>query len=224
MGKKTLLADPNDPEFIKESAVIDVSLEVQEFESTSGGIELPEEVNQKVIAYLEKLIRKSYEYKQYITYLKSELDITKCAITPSLDIKEYGIGLEFHHYPLTLYDIADTILRKYLYTKKENDTVSLFNVMEEVMKEHYLGDVGLVPLTKTAHEMAHNGSLKIPISAVNGKYENFMNKYYKYLTPEMIEKIQNATLITDDIAKEFNNKLEKNILNYEVKYNKSETE
>jgi len=213
--------DPNDPEFRKETGVVETNLEVQEFDTDFNGIESPEDVNDKLINYFEKIIRKSYEYKQYIGYLKNELDITQCAITPSLDIKEFDISLEFHHYPITLYEIVDTLLREELYTiPSTQNTVNMFEVMEKVMAEHYRGNIGLVPLTKTHHEMAHNGSIKIPVDSINGNFTKFVQDHKKYMSPELLDKIETAMSITREEADEFNKKLEKNILNYKVKYNK----
>lgn len=227
MGTKIKLAsiDPNDPNFNKEHDSIEIDMEVQRFDEDFSGIELPEEVNQKLINYLEKLIRKSYEYKQYITYLKDELDITKCALVPSLNIKDVNISLEFHHYPITLYDIVDTMLRKSIMTKKNpEDKVNLFEVMSDVMEEHYSGNIGLVPLSKTMHEMAHNGSVKIPMSSVYGNVTKFINKYRSYMTPELLDKTQSALLVTAEDAKNFNNKLEKTVIHYNVEYNDTDTD
>ena len=218
----TAMLDPDDPNLLKETDAVPVNLEVQEFDVDSCGIESIEDVDDKLIGYLEKLIRKSYEYKQYIGYLKSELDITSCALIPTLDIKDLGISLEFHHYPFTLYDIVNIIVKKYLDEKDEDNTVSMFNVMETVMKEHYDGNIGLVPLSKSMHEMAHNGSVKIPISAVYGNYGKFINKYREYIDPDLMTKITLSMSIDDEEAKEFNTKINKNILHYNINYNKKD--
>jgi hypothetical protein len=220
MGTKVKIAsiDPNDPDFNKERDAIDIDMEVQRFDENFSGLELPEEVNQKVIGYLEKIIRKSYEYKQYINYLKTELDITSCALIPTLNITDLDISLEFHHYPITLYDIVETIVHKYFATKKETEKVAMFDVMEEVMKEHYAGDIGLVPLSTTMHEMAHSGAIKIPFSSVYGNVDKFVAKYGKYMRPELREKVTNAKLIDNKMAEEFNKKLEKNVMHYNIEY------
>ena len=89
------------------------------------------------------------------------------------------------------------------------------------MKEHYLGNIGLIPLTKTLHDMAHNQSIIIPISKVNGNYKRFVNKYKSYIDKDIQDRIATAELNNDnDDAKLYNStKLEKNILKYHVKYN-----
>ena len=216
--------DPNDPDFQKEHDAVDVDMDVQRFDENFSGLELPEEINQKVISYLEKIIRKSYEYKQYIGYLKSELDITTCALIPTLDISELDISLEFHHYPITLYDIVETLIHKYFATRKNNEKISMFDVMEEAMKEHYAGDIGLVPLSATMHEMAHSGAIKIPFTSVYGNVDKFVAKYGQYMRPELKDKVTNAKLIDNKIAEEFNKKLEKNVMHYNIEYHDRKTE
>ena len=91
--------------------------------------------------------------------MKEELDLTKCALLPSIDIKTTPVSLEFHHFPFTLFDVTSTIGKSMLEGLSEDETVSCFDISEAVMKEHYLNNVGLIPLTKTLHEMAHNGLL-----------------------------------------------------------------
>ena len=44
-------------------------------------------------------------------------------------------------------------------------------------------------------------------------------KYGQYLRPELKDKITNAKLIDTEIAAEFNKKLEKNIMHYDITYN-----
>ena len=210
----------DDKDFKKEGGVVSVDLDVQEFDGDFSSIELTEELNKQTISYMERLIRSSYEYKQYIGYLKNELDITSCAITPSLDIREYDIHLEMHHYPFTLYDIVETIAKEML-AKKKTEKVSMFKIADAVMKEHYEGNIGLVPLTKTAHEQAHNFAVKIPAVSINGKYDKFIAKHRAYITPETLDKAMNAKLITMADAEAFNsNKLKLNIMHYNIKYNK----
>lgn len=220
----TAMLDPDDPNLKKETDAVPVSLSVQEFDSDYSGIESIEDINDKLINYLEKIIRKSYEYKQYVGYLKSELDITSCALIPTLNIKDLGISLEFHHYPFTLYDIVNIITKKYLNLKKDDEKVSMFDIMQMVMKEHYDGNIGLVPLSKSMHEMAHNNSVKIPITAVYGNFGKFINKYREYIDPDLMSKVTLNMAITNEEAKEFNTKIDKNVLHYDVKYNKKDEE
>ena len=94
--------------------------------------------------------------------MKTELDLTKCALLPGIDCSEGAASLEFHHYPMNLYEITETIGNQMLETLAEDEKLSCFDIAERVMEEHYRGNIGLIPLTKTLHDMAHNKSIIIP--------------------------------------------------------------
>ena len=207
----------NDSQIKKEFDHVNVDLTVQEFDEDYSHIENIEDFDEKTIKYLERMIRGSYEYKEYIKYLKNELDIKKCVLTPGLDLENVQFQLEFHHYPLSLFEIVD-IVGNSLLKKNNSSSVSMFDIMEQVMKEHYEGHVGLVPLSSTVHEMFHNGAIEIPIESVYGDYKQFCKKYNNSLTPEINEKLIMASSIHSEDAKSFNQKLKKNILNYSVSY------
>lgn len=204
----------------------DVEINIKEFNPEIAYLEVEEDLTEKVISYIEKEIRTSYEYKQYLKYLKEELDLTKCALLPNIDIKELSISLEFHHYPLNLFEITEAVGKSMISDLNEGESISCFEISEKVMEEHFRNNIGLIPLTKTLHEMAHNRSIIIPINKVNGNYKNFLVEYNNYISDEIKDRISEAEInsITDD-AEEFNkNKLEKNILNYNISYFKEEDE
>lgn len=160
---------------------------------------------------LERLVRKSPEYKRFINCLK-QMDITKCIFHPDVDIKKLKMTkIEFHHYPFTLYDISDTVLNKYI-TEQGNTKINPFEVAEEITKLHYQLKVGLVPLSKTMHELAHSGKKFINLKYVTQSYLKFIAEYSRYMNPTLIEywqnlkdlsiKEDNGELPEDDILKE----------------------
>ena len=207
-----------DKDFVTEDTITDIDLDVQTFNSDVSSLETVDDLDKKNISYMERMIRTSYEYGSYIGYLKNELDITKCAVTPGIDIKEYNVHLEMHHYPFTLYDIVDIMSREMIATKK-TDKVSMFDICNEVMREHYNGNIGLVPLTKSAHEQAHNNSIKIAAASINGNYQRFILKHKKYISPELLDKAMTAEAITLEEAQAFNaDKLKVNAMHYNIKY------
>ena len=119
----------------------------------------------KYIKYIEKLVRNSYEYRNYIWTLKNEFDINRCKFLKDIDIQKTGVGLEFHHYPFTLYDIVfltitDKINR---YGQFESNITDAWKLAEEITRLHYENKVGLVPLTTTVHELVHNGINNNPL-------------------------------------------------------------
>lgn len=114
--------------------------------------------------YVEKIIRTSEEYRQYIRILKQEFDLGSCKFFTGVDYDASRVTLEMHHYPATLFDIVQGVRDKIKEEANELASYDTFSIAERVMKLHYQGKVGLVPLTKTAHEMAHNGTLFIPLT------------------------------------------------------------
>ena len=80
-----------------------------------------------------------------------------------------------HHEPFTLFDYVQVILNKYIDEGKE---VRDLMIADEVMELHYANKVGLVPLSKTAHQIVHNSSkLLVPLNMVYGNYNEFVSEY-----------------------------------------------
>jgi hypothetical protein len=140
------------------------------------------------VKYIVKLVRQSYEYRQYIKILKTEFDLTKCAFFKNLDITDMKkVGFEMHHYPFTIYDICLIVLTKRIQEQKEDPTndkkynkvLNPFSIAKEVLRLHYQGKVGLVPLSITPHELYHAGNLFIPLTNeyVFGNYQEFIDEY-----------------------------------------------
>jgi hypothetical protein len=143
----------------------------------------------KFIKRVEKIVRSSYEYGVYINdILKGELDIKQCAFLPNINIEEikaFGL-LEFHHYPLTLYDIVEIELNKIMESGQQQ--ISPYLLASRVVELHFKNLVGLVPLSVTVHDLFHEGQLFI-----NKKYciSNLYEEYIKRneITEELKEKL-----------------------------------
>lgn len=175
------------------------------------------ELDKKNISYIEKEVRNSIEYRSYIQYLKNELDLKSCALLPNLDSKELGISLEFHHFPMNLYEISQTVAMSKL---EEEGEVSYFDIAEDIVKEHYLNNIGLVPLSQTMHEMAHNKSILIPKESINGNYNAFVAKYSDFISDDIKQRISDMELYnSSDDAETFNKqKTKKTVVNYKIDY------
>ena len=201
---------------------VEFDLSVSEFDMTVNDLESDEDLDEKTIMYIERQIRNSYEYRAYINYMKEELDLTKCSLLPNIDTKTTPVSLEFHHFPFTLFDITQ-IVGKSMIAESE-DKVSTIDISEQVMKEHFKNHIGLVPLTKTLHQMAHSGSIAIPFDKINGKYEDFIEEYSQHIEPDFLERIEALKSYNNSKeAKEFNDyKLKKRIANYNVDYNRED--
>lgn len=196
------------------------NISIEEFNQEDAYLEFPEELDTKMVSYIEREIRNSYEYRAYISYLKNELDLTRCALLPNIDINDCKVSLEFHHYPMNLFEIAQIVGTQMIMNSNKGEKVSCFDISQKVVEEHYRNNIGLIPLTKTLHDMAHNQAIIIPLSKVHGNYKNFMTKYSDYISEDIKDRIKQAELNSEsDDSKMFNkSKLEKNISLYNIEY------
>lgn len=135
-----------------------------------------------------KIVRKSYEYKKFIKYLKSSKMMNECAILENMNTKNSII--EIHHYPLTLFDITFIVANHISMTKLDMDYLKLspFLVAKEVIDLHYNEYVGLIPLSKTVHELSHSG-LILDYSRIRGNYQKFLLEYNSSLTGDSIDTL-----------------------------------
>ncbi|ALN97977.1 hypothetical protein Bp8pS_298 [Bacillus phage vB_BpuM-BpSp] len=159
----------------------------------------------KYINYVKKvesIVRTSMEYKSYIGFLKNELDLNKCTFLPQVDMNEIkSVGLEMHHYPFTLFDIVNIVCEKRLLTPANLNPILMlditpFDIAEEVMKLHYMNYIGLVPITKTIHELAHSGKVFINLKYVFGNYEKFSQLYENEINIHYKDVLENLKLLS----------------------------
>lgn len=149
------------------------------------------------IKYIEKLARHSWEYKKMIDFLREKIDMNYCAFFKNVNNKINGIKIEIHHEPFTLYDISSIIISEFI---EEGYPLDIPNIVETVLIIHYYGLVGLIPLSKTVHELVHAGEVFVPISYVFGDIEGFFNKYRKYMTENQKEFLLNSIKMSDKLA------------------------
>lgn len=143
----------------------------------------------KFIKAIEKIVRGSIEYRNYVKFLKEEVDMNQCAFFQNVDRTELRVGLEIHHAPLTLFDICSIVLNDMALTE---DNITVFDVAEEVLQCHYQGLVGLIPLSETVHELVHEGDVFIPVNKVYGNVRRFIEKYGDGLTENHIDLLNKA--------------------------------
>ncbi len=128
-------------------------------------------------------VRQSMEYKQYMRYLKQNMDFTKCTFLPFLHSGMNGsnntakINIEIHHTPFKLDEIVRTVCNKHI---MDHDFADEFRVADEVMQLHYRNIVGLIPLSSTVHELIHNDQAEVPPSLVYGYWKQFIVEYKPY--------------------------------------------
>lgn len=142
----------------------------------------------KLIKCCEKKIRSSAEYRDYVSHIKNTMDMKKCAVLSNIvtgNGKKYSI--ELHHEPFTLYDIVDLeILRR----EDTGEKLSTLDIAEYVTSLHYDGIVGLIPLSKTQHELIDAHKVFIPLQHIYQDYHKLYEMYEEYLdtTAEHIRK------------------------------------
>lgn len=209
-----------DGKFNNSEEIREVNFDAFDLDVSVVHLETEEDISDKIVSYIEKMIRKSNEYRNYIGYLKNEVNLTKCSLLEGLDIEEAKFSLEFHHFPLNLFEITSAIIRKKIEDLDDGETLSCFDVADTVMQEHYKNNIGLVPLSSTLHKMAHNKSIIIPYSKIYGNYESFIKTYGSYLPDEvservMVDRIGNSS---KDVEKYNADKLKKIVTNFDINY------
>ena len=139
----------------------------------------------KLVKKIEREIRASMEYRDYIQYLKQHVGLDSCIFFQNVTNsgKKKRISIELHHEPFTLYDYVNVVLQKFIDTGEEIDDLL---IADEVLELHYANLVGLVPVSKTAHQMIHNSDkLLVPLNMCYGQYSQFLEKYDEYITDDM---------------------------------------
>lgn len=173
-----------------------------------------EKAKKTFVARVEKLIRSSLEYRDYINFLKNNMDMDRCWFFKKVcQEKTNGrkrISIEVHHAPFTLYDYVCTVIDRF---QEEGRPLNALLIADEVMELHYSNKVGLIPLSKTIHQIVHNSSkIKIPLYAIYGNYTEFLEDYEETNYSDILyDKLEREIEITkglkpedfDAISKEF---------------------
>jgi len=142
----------------------------------------------KFIKTIEQMVRSSMEYKDYIKFLKNNMDMNRCLVLKNIansNNKRYSI--EIHHEPFTLFQIVDAVITK---CEDEGQPLNPFYIADEVMRLHYDEKVGLIPLTKTCHELVHSDKIFIPLQLVYHKYNDFFEEYYDMISDNAKEALE----------------------------------
>lgn len=149
---------------------------------------------EKYITDLERHIRSSYEYRAMVQYLREYMNMNSCAFIPNITNEQNRrVRIELHHSPLTLRDICCTILNKRM---KTGEILTIESVAYEVMFCHYSLMIGLIPLSETVHELVHTQYIFVPTDKVYGYYKAFIQNYYNYIDPELLDKIDALEKLT----------------------------
>lgn len=143
------------------------------------------------IGAVKRSCRNSIEYKNFIKFLKYNLDMKQCSFFSDIDDEVYdsyrGVKVEIHHEPFTIEDIIGIVTRKRMAFYEDLDEES---TAQEVMLLHYKLLVGLIPISTTVHKVVHGRYQFIPLNRVFGNYKKFIEIYKDFITDEQFEYIK----------------------------------
>lgn len=136
----------------------------------------------RIVKAIECLIRRSEEYKTFIFLIKDEVGLKSCSVLRNVGEDE-EVTIEIDHYPFSLYDICAAVVTKHI---ENHEAFNTYMVADEVMKLHFDFKVGVVPLSKTLHQLRHSGKIFIRLDQVAGNFMAFAKEYEKYIEPETL--------------------------------------
>lgn len=161
-----------------------------------------EKDKRKFIDQVKRAIRSSKEYKDYIRFLKDNMDMDKCAFFSNVKhTKENKISIEVHHEPFTLDDIVRIIITKQI---EEGKPLNELDIADEVMELHYNDEVGLVPLSKTVHDVIHSDTDKlfVPLTLCYGNYKKFVEDYQDYMEDDILSRLEKKIELTKNVKED----------------------
>jgi len=175
-----------------------------------------EDVDKKLISYLKKMCRNSFEYKEYIKHFRDMMGNTACKVL-GIDVDEVPVSLEIHHTPFSLETIICAVTAQMF--DIQGPPLDPKDIAEKVMKLHYEGKVGLIPLTSTIHEAVHSNTIHVKVSDIYGDYQQFFEDYEEYLDQDSIDHYNNVISLRDEEVELYNReKLKRVISEYNVVY------
>lgn len=149
----------------------------------------------KYFKAVERMARNSFELKEFIQYIKVNFGMDQCAFIKSAKGTEFKV--EQHHYPFTLYDIVEIVFHKREYYGELLDEEM---VAKEVVMLHYKLIIGLIPLSKTAHQLHHDGKLFIPVDKVLGRYNLFVDMYKPFMSTDQLDILDRIEHYSDEYS------------------------
>lgn len=169
---------------------------VPEFDLLVWDLEDDKELK-KYYKTIEKEVRGSFEYREMIQYLRENFGMDQCSFIKVSNKDNYNIKIEVHHYPFTLYDIVLIVYKKRIFYQESLDVQM---VAKEITMLHYKLLVGLIPLSKTVHQLVHDGKMFIPVDNVFGRYNIFVDLYKPFCEPEQLETLERIELYSREYS------------------------
>lgn len=180
------MIDPDNIILTKKNEVSTITLpDIPQFDGFIWDLDDPKDMK-KYLSTIEKEVRQSFEYREMIHFIKNNYDMDQCAFIQYDPSDTYNISIEVHHYPFTLYDIVAIVYKKRVYY---GEAIESRMVAKEVTMLHYKLLVGLIPLSKTVHQLVHDSKLFIPAGNVFGNYRGFVDTYKPFCDEEQLETL-----------------------------------
>lgn len=181
------MIDPDNIILVEDNKNTELKINnVPEFDLLVWDLEDDKELK-KYYTTIEREIRKSFEYREMINFLRDNYGMDECSFLKVSNKDNFNIKIEVHHYPFTLYDIVVIVYKKRIFYQESLDVEM---VAKEVTMLHYKLLVGLISLSKTIHQLVHDGKLFIPIDHVLGRYDLFIDFYKPFCDPDQLETIE----------------------------------
>lgn len=150
----------------------------------------------KLIKKIESYCRTSMEYTDLISYLRKYVNMDECTFLTNFKAGKRKGMIEIHHAPFTLFSIVDIVMRK---QEDQMGYIDEFDVCEEVMRLHYSGLVGLIPLSITCHQLVHDDRLTVPLWCVYGRFVEFTKLYYDWIPDETLAALNEEVQLSKEL-------------------------
>lgn len=176
------MINPKDIKIIDENTDYEVlNIELPDFDMEEFNLN-DEQDFKKYLEAIEKSVRGSFEYRQFIKFLRENINMNQCSFFQNVNnIDTYKIKIEIHHSPFSLYDITYIVFKR---RQESGECLEVEAVAKEVMFIHYNLLIGLIPLCETVHQLVHNFYIFIPIDKVLGQVDTFVELYGQYMSAE----------------------------------------
>jgi len=135
---------------------------------------------QSFVKACKKLIRTTYEYKQWTQLLHKYPYTDVCSFTG------FDRMIEIHHEPIRLQTYIETAIT--ILMQNSNGFTS-FDVLKLVIDWHYSNLVGWLPVTNIVHKKIHDGELFVPSFLIRGNWIEFVKQYWSFMPDNAMAKL-----------------------------------
>ena len=93
----------------------------------------------KYIEDIEKCVRRSFEYKRFIKYIRENMNMDEDVFLDDVKMdKSFKVKIEQHHTPFTLYDIVLIVFNKRMFYNEDISINSIFIYRYIMLSFYYI--------------------------------------------------------------------------------------